>query len=113
MTGLVRVDRRIGGYGRAVVAELCVRTGVARVSVVGVDHMTRRATRVPIITRLIVRAHEPRVRIVEPRLRDVDQGDGDSRTGAWTSIGLADVGSTGLLESLKQTERVRQPGFGE
>ena len=92
-------------------AEARVDARVLLVAIVGVDRMASAAPGRAIVTRLVVGAHEPRERIVEPRLVDVEHGDRDAQARAGTAVGLADVGPARLLKALNLAERIRQADF--
>ena len=88
---------------------------MTRVAVVGVDDVAGRAAGRAVVAGLVVGAHEPGERIVEPGLGDVDQRHGNARAGAGPAVRLADVGTARLLEALDQAERRsagRFPGTG-
>ena len=65
------------------------------------------------VARLIVGADEPRQRIVESRLGDIDHRHGDACAGARPAIGLTEVRPAGLLQPLDRARRIGQPGLGE
>ena len=60
---------------------------VLEVAVVGVDDVAGGAAGLAIVAGLVVGAHEPKVRVVETRLGDVEDRDGDARAGAGSAIG--------------------------
>ena len=113
VAGLAPRDRWIGRPGGAVVAEGRVGAGVPGIAVVGVDDVAGGAARVAVVARLIVGAHEPGERVVQPRLGDVEHRHGDARAGAGAAVGLPEVGAARLLEPLQQAGAVRQPGLRE
>ena len=111
MPGLVFGDDGIVRNRFAVAAKCGVRTRVSRVPVVGVDDVAACATGRAVIAGLVVRSHEPRQRVVETGLVQVDQWHRYSSARASAAIGLPIIGFAGFLESLQQAEHVRQAGF--
>src|SRR5262249_37052631 len=112
VAGLILWNRRVQGSGLAP-AVLRVRTGVLRVAVVAVDGVAGRATGGAGVARLGVRAEEPQVRIVQARLRDVDEGTRDAVAGRGSAVRRADVGPARLVELLQRAGRVWQAHFRE
>ena len=94
-----------------VLPNAAIRPGMRRVAIVGVDRVASRAPRRAIVARLLVGAHEPHVRVVQPRLGDVDHRHRDAKPGAGAAIGLPDVGPAGLVELLDRAGVVRQSDF--
>ena len=84
-----------------------IRTRVARIAIIGVNNMARRATGRTVIAGLIVGAKEPGKRIVESRLVKVDQRHRDARARSRPTIRLANIRATGLFESLNLADGVR------
>ena len=99
--------------GLAVAAEAGVGQAVPRLAVVGVDDVAAGAAGVAIVARLVVGAHEPHERVVEPGLVDVEDRDRDAKAGAGAAVRLADVGPARLLEPLDAAGRVGQADLGE
>ena len=84
-----------------------------RITVVGVDHVARRAAGRPVVAGLVVSAQEPGERVVEPRFVDIDQRYRDACTGTRSAIRLADIGTARFLEPLDLADDVRYPGLGK
>src|SRR5690606_16062681 len=82
-------------------------------AIVGVDHVAARAARMAIVARLVVGAHEPHERIVEPGLVDVEDRDRHAQPGARPPVRLLEVGPARLLEPLDRAGRVGKADFGE
>src|SRR5262245_41427953 len=66
-----------------------------------------------IVAWLIVRADEPGDRIVQARLRDVDDWHGDSRARARPAIGLPEIGTPRLFDALQLPIGIRQARLRE
>jgi hypothetical protein len=75
-------NRRIGGRGLSVTTVLGIGQAVARLTVIGIDHMTPSTARLAVITGLIIGPLEPHKGIIETGLLDVKHGDGDADAGA-------------------------------
>src|SRR4051794_40248548 len=88
--GFVAGDREAG------VAVLRVTGGMQRIAIVGVDDVTSRASGRPVVAGMIVRSEERKMRIVEPRLVQIDERGRDAQAGAAAAIAEADVGLTGF-----------------
>ena len=87
--------------------------GMARIPIVRIHHVARPTTRSAVVPGLLVGAEEPHERIVQARLRDVDEGHGNALPRARAPIGLADVGAPRLLQALNEAEGIGQPRFRE
>ena len=108
-----RGDGGIDGRGLAVAAVARIGQRMAGLAVVGVDDVAAGAARMAIVAGLVVGAHEPHVRVVEPGLVDVEHGDRDADAGAGAAIGLAQVGPPRLLEPLDRAGRIGQADLRE
>src|SRR5476651_800137 len=86
MAGLVLVDGGVRRLAFAVAAERGIDRTFARLAAVGVNHMTAGATRLAIVARLVVGAHEPHGGVVEPGLVDIEYRNGDTQPGAGAAI---------------------------
>src|SRR5437588_7558941 len=62
-----------------------------RIAIVGVDDVASRAAGRAVVAGMIVRAQEREMRIVEPRLVEIDEGGRDAQAGAAAAIAEADV----------------------
>src|SRR3954453_24015003 len=107
MSLLVLRNRFVAGDGEAGVAVLRVAGGVKRIAIVGVDDVASRAARRAVIAGVIVRAEEREMRIVEPRLVQIDERGRDAQAGAAVAIAESDVG----LSCLPFWRRI--PNIGE
>src|SRR5215469_6148590 len=65
--------------------------------------------RAAVVARLVVGAKKPQVGIVESRLVEVEQRDGDAVAGAVAAVSRAVVGPARLLQCLESTLVVGQP----
>ena len=70
-------DGRIGGRGLAVPAEFRPGQAVARLPVIGIDHMAGGAAGTAIVPLLIIGAHEPGERVIEAGFVDVENWHGN------------------------------------
>ena len=113
VTGAVLRDSRVRSDRFAFVAVFRVDPGAQRIAVVGVDHVAAGATGRAIVARLLVGAEEPHERIVQARLRDVDERHRNASACAGTAVGLLDIGTPRLLEQLQLAGAVRYPDFGK
>ena len=86
---------------------------MARLTVVGIDHMATRATRMTIIARLVIRPHEPHEGIVQPGLVDVEHRDRNAQAGPRPPVGLFQIGPPRFLEPLDQPGGVGNADLGE
>ncbi len=86
---------------------LRVRTRVARIAIVRIDAVAAAAARRAKIARIVVGAHEPHVRIIQPRLRDVDQRHRNAIAGAGAATARLDVGPAGFIEALNLSGEIR------
>ena len=100
---LDRVARLVARYGGilaevvTVVPVLGVRTRIDRIGVVGVHHVACRAAARAVIARLIVGPEKGQVRVVEPRLVDVQDAGADARIRAEPARAELHVRPPGLL----------------
>ncbi len=83
------------------------------IAIIGIDGVAGGAARRAIVAGLIVRAEKPQVRIVQPRLRQVDHRHRDAAAGPRPAIRLTDVGTPRLVQRLQCAADVRQTDFGE
>ena len=111
--GLRFHDRRIGGGALPLVAEARVDPGMPLVAIVRVDRVAGAAARRAVIARLLARAEEPEMRVVQPRLGDVDDRNGDAAAGSRAAVALADVGTARLVELLQRPGVVGKPHLGK
>ena len=75
--------------------------------------MAPRTARMAIIARLVVGPDEPHVRIVEPRLLQVEDRDRDAQPGAGAAARLLEIGAPGLLEPLDRAGRIGEADLGK
>ena len=101
MSLLVLRDRRIGGERLPVVAVARVAAGIRGIAVVRVDDVAGRAAAGAVVAGMIVRAEERQMRIVEPRLVEVDEPWADARASAAAAIAETDVGPSRFLAELR------------
>ena len=80
--------------------EFRVRARAGRITIIGINGVTRGATRRAIVARLFVGAEKPKMRIVQTCLGDVDNRHSDTLTGARPAIGLLDIRTTGFVQFL-------------
>src|SRR5476651_1328151 len=113
MPGLVLRNGWIACRRLAVVAEARVDARVLFVAVVRVDRVAGAAAGGAVVARLVARAEEPQVRIVQARLGDVDDGHRDAASRAGPAIRLANVGTAGLVEFLQRSGAVGQADLGK
>ncbi len=106
-------DCRVHRLGLPVAAILRVNQRMARLAVVGVDHVAARAARMAVIARLVVGPHEPGERIVEPGLVNIEHRDRDPRPSAGTACGLLQIGPPRLFELLDRTRGIGQARLGK
>ena len=106
-------DGRVDGLGLAVAAIFRPDRTVPRFAVIGVDDMAASAAGLAIVAGLVIGAHEPHERIVEPGLVDVENRNGDAQAGAGAAIGLFEVGTAGLFQSLDDAADIWQADFRE
>jgi hypothetical protein len=99
-------DGRVEADAGSAVAVWCIRACCFHITVVGVHYVARCAARIAIITRIVVGAKKPTCRVIEARLGDVEDRNGDPQPGAWAAIGLADIWPSRLLETLQLSLRV-------
>src|SRR6266498_708275 len=110
---LVLRDGRIGGERLPVVAVARVAAGVRGIAVVRVDDVAGRAAAGAVVAGMIVRAEEGEVRIVEPRLHQVDERGSDAQSRAAAAIAEADVGTPGLVLSFGVADLRRDGVVGD
>src|SRR3546814_4610603 len=75
--------------------------------------MAARAARLAIVAGLVVGPHEPHIGVVEARLVEVEDRDGDAQPGAGTAVRLLEVGAAGFFEPLDAAGGIGQADFGE
>src|SRR3546814_5519125 len=97
----------------AVAAVAGIGQAVPGLAVVGIDDMAARAARLAIVAGLVVGPHEPHIGVVEARLVEVEDRDGDAQPGAGTAVRLLEVGAAGFFEPLDAAGGIGQAGFGE
>ena len=110
---MLAIDRRVDRHRLTLVAVFGVHAGRHPFTVVGVCHMAGAAAGGAIVARLVVRAHEPGVRIIEAGLMNVQHRNGDADAGCRPAVRLADVRAARLLQSLQLAEGVRQADLRE
>src|SRR3546814_7010311 len=69
--------------------------------------------RLAIVAGLVVGPHEPHIGVVEARLVEVEDRDGDAQPGAGTAVRLLEVGAAGFFEPLDAAGGIGQADFGE
>src|SRR3546814_12986439 len=69
--------------------------------------MAARAARLAIVAGLVVGPHEPHIGVVEARLVEVEDRDGDAQPGAGTAVRLLEVGAAGFFEPLDAAGGIR------
>src|SRR5258708_190779 len=67
MTGFILLYGWVGVRAVAAIAVAGVRTRMHGIAIIGIDHMARRASRRPVVTGVIVGAHEGKQRIEQAR----------------------------------------------
>src|SRR3546814_8419454 len=75
--------------------------------------MAARAARLAIVAGLVVGPHEPHIGVVEARLVEVEDRDGDAQPGAGTAVRLLEVGAAGFFEPMDAAGGIGQADFGE
>ena len=113
MSGYILRNSRIDLLTGTHVAELGVDRRVARITIVGVDHMATAAAGRAEITRIVVGAEHPQERVVESGLGDVEDRNRDATAGAWATVRLLDVGPAGFFKALDLAGFVGQADFGK
>ena len=106
-------DGRVDGDALPVAAILGIGQGMARLAVVGIDHMAAAAAGAAIIARLIIGAHEPHERVVQPRFVDVQHWNGDAQPGARPPVALLQIGPPRLLQPLNAAGGIGQANLGK
>ena len=113
MAGFIFGNGRVGRLRHARVAKGRVGSAVLGIAIVGVDRVATRTARRAIVSRLLVGAQKPHLRIVQPGLGDVDHRHRNSAARARTAIGLFQVGSPRFFQFLQRTAAVGHSDFGE
>ena len=106
-------DGRIDGLRLAFVTELGVTARVARIAVVGVNHVAGGAAGAAVVPRVVVGAEEPHQGVVQPRLVNVEDRYGDSQSGTRSAVRLTYIGPARLFQALQLSDRVGQADLGK
>ena len=106
-------DRRINRNRLTIAAIFRIDEAVARLAVIGIDHMARGAAGMAVIARLIIGAKEPGERIVQSRLVNIEHRDRHAQTCSGPAIGLLEIRATRLFQTLDLSRRIGNANFGE
>ena len=106
-------DGRIDGLRLAAVTELGVTGRVARIAVVGVNHVAGGAAGAAVVPGVVVGAQEPHDWVVQPRLVNVEDRYGDAQPGTRPTVRLTYIGPARLFQALQLPNRVGQADLGK
>src|SRR5205085_8713450 len=112
-TSVVLAARRASAETMAVVAQPGIAAGLLHSATIRMDDMAAGAARVAVVARIVVRSEEPHVRIVEPRLQDVEDRNRHPQPGRGAAVRLLQIRTSRLVEKLNLAGRVRVADLGE
>src|SRR5262245_12406458 len=91
MTRLVFGDGGILGRAEATVAILRIRARIPWVAVIGIDRMASRTAARAVIARMVIRAQERQMRVIQTCFMDVQNGHTDAESRTQSAVTLPDV----------------------